>query len=52
LTEKGSEKWTSDGYEILEEITRVPANEDAPIHLNGVKGIIKVKLLAIGSNWR
>jgi len=27
------EKWTSDGYEILEEITRVPANEDAPIHL-------------------
>lgn len=34
MTEKGSEKWTSDGYEILEEISRVAANEDAPIHLN------------------
>ncbi len=28
-----AKKWTSDGYEILEEISRVPANEDAPIHL-------------------
>jgi len=28
-----AKKWTSDGYEILEEITRVPANEDAPVHL-------------------
>jgi len=28
-----AKKWTSDGYEVLEEISRAPANEDAPIHL-------------------
>lgn len=26
-------KWTPDGYEVLEEISRGTANEDAPIHL-------------------
>ena len=29
-----AKKWTSDGYEVLEEISRGTANEDAPIHLN------------------
>ncbi len=29
-----AKKWPSDGYEVLEEISRVSANEDAPIYLN------------------
>jgi hypothetical protein len=28
-----AKKWTSDGYEVLEEISRAPANEDAPFFL-------------------
>jgi len=28
-----AKKWTSDGYEVLEEISSVTANEDAPVHL-------------------